>query len=110
MPIESQNVPKVGDPLFTIFEQHLYNFQDSEIDRKTFIGNVVQEYLSHLRKLKIVIPRSMEAAVVEELTSQVNVMLVKKIYGCVSLDEYRSKVEPQKRTQARTRYKQLVRR
>ena len=28
------------DPLYTIFEQHLLNFQDSETDRKTFLWTV----------------------------------------------------------------------
>src|SRR4051812_34488625 len=28
------------DPLYVIFEQHLFNFQDPDLDRKTFVGNV----------------------------------------------------------------------
>ena len=80
------------DPLYVIFEQHLFNFQDSEIDRKTFIGNVIQDYLTHLRKLDITIPKPLEQPVVEELATQVNTMLVKKIYGCLSIGEYQQKV------------------
>ncbi len=34
------------DPLYVIFEQHLFNFQDSDADRKTFIGNSVTDYLT----------------------------------------------------------------
>jgi hypothetical protein len=79
------------DPLYAIFEQHLYNFQDSNIDRKTFIGQVIQDYLTHLRKLKITVPKHFEPHIVEELSVQVNSMLIKKIYGCFSIDEFRAK-------------------
>src|SRR3712207_6068461 len=44
------------DPLYIIFEKHLYNFQDSSTDRKAFVTNIVQEYLGYLRKMKISIP------------------------------------------------------
>jgi hypothetical protein len=97
----------VKDPLYVIFEQHLFNFQDSEIDRKTFIGNVVQDYISHLRKLDITIPKPLEQPVVEELCTQVNTMLVKKIYGCLSIGEYQQKVPSMQKRKARTQYTQL---
>lgn len=76
------------DPLYVIFEQHLFNFQDSDSDRKTFIGNIVDDYLRYLRTHNVTVPKSLEQPVIEELFNQVNTMLVKKIYGCVSLDEY----------------------
>lgn len=80
-----------ADPLYVIFEQHLYNFQDSDPDRKTFIENIVQDYLSYLRKMRITIPRSLEHSIVEELVTQVNTMLLKKIYGCSSIQEFKRK-------------------
>lgn len=86
-----QNQSGITDPLYSIFEQHLYNFQDSNIDRKTFISHVVQDYLTHIRKMKIAVPKHYEAHIVEELSVQVNAMLIKKIYGCFSIDEYRQK-------------------
>jgi hypothetical protein len=95
------------DPLYVIFEQHLYNFQDSEIDRKTFIGNVLQDYVSHLRKLDITIPKPLEQPVFEELASQVNTMLVKKIYGCLSIGEYQRKVPTSARRRAKAKYSKL---
>ena len=95
------------DPLYVIFEQHLFNFQDSDIDRKTFIGNVVQDYLSHLRKLDITIPKPLEQPVVEELCTQVNTMLVKKIYGCLSIGEYQQKVPVAAKRKARSQYSKL---
>ena len=95
------------DPLYVIFEQHLFNFQDSDIDRKTFVGNVVQDYITHLRKLDITIPKPLEQPVIEELATQVNAMLVKKIYGCLSIGEYQQKVPTAHKKKARTKYTKL---
>lgn len=97
------------DPLYTIFEQHLYNFQDSEQDRKTFIGNVLRDYVKYLTKLNIMIPKSLEASVFEELAIQVNTMLTKKIYGCLTLDDYRKNASTPAKRKARNRYTQLSR-
>ncbi len=95
------------DPLYTIFEQHLYNFQDSDTDRKTFIGKVIQEYLVYLRKMNITVPKSLEEPIVEELASQVNTMLVKKIYGCLTIQDYQRKVPSSTKRRARARYSKL---
>ncbi|MCM2324530.1 MAG: hypothetical protein NDJ90_14825 [Oligoflexia bacterium] len=95
------------DPLFVIFEQHLYNFQDSDTDRKTFIGNIVLEYFSYLRKKNIVIPKSLEGLVFEELAGQVGTMLVKKIYGCLTIEDYRKAVPEPLKKKARGRYARL---
>lgn len=104
------NNPNQIDPLYTIFEQHLYNFQDSDTDRKTFIGNVVKEYFVFLRKLKIVIPKAFEEAIAEELSEQVKVMLMKKIYGCLEIQDYQKNVPFKSKNTARKRYTQMVRR
>lgn len=101
MKLSKSKQPQSGnqDPLYAIFEQHLYNFQDSSIDRKTFIVQVVQDYLTHLRRLKIAIPKTYEPYIIEELSAQVNTMLVKKIYGCLTIDEFREKSrKPKSRT------------
>lgn len=75
------------DPLYVIFEQHFFNFSDPDSDRKTFICQVVAEYISYLRKNNIIVPKSLEQPIVEELATQVNTMLVRKIYGCLTLNE-----------------------
>jgi hypothetical protein len=97
------------DPLYVIFEQHLFNFQDSDADRKVFIGGIVQDYLIYLRKMNIVVPKSLESAIVEELAGQVNTMLVKKIYGCLSIDDYRKGAAATVKKRARSRYRKLSR-
>lgn len=96
------------DPLYAIFEQHLFNFSDPDIERKTFIAQVVVEYLNFLRKKNVTIPRSLEAAIIEELGSQVNAMLVKKIYGCLSLKDFRKGVPNVAKRRAKKRYTRLA--
>ncbi len=104
--LKNDNV-KTLDPLYVIFEQHLHCFQDPDVDRKTFIGNVIHDYLSHLRKLNISVPKSLEGPIVEELADQVNTMLVKKIYGCLSIGDYQKKVPKAAKRKTRVRYKRL---
>lgn len=99
---------KQQDPLYTIFEQHLYNFQDSEADRKTFIGQVVADYLTYLRRAGIVVPPQMEALMIEELAHQVNSMLVKKIYGFYNINEFVAKSKPAAKKRARKQYEKVA--
>jgi hypothetical protein len=80
-----------NDLLYTIFEQHLFNFQDPNSDRGTFILTIVNDYLTQLRKLGLAVPKQMEEMIFEELSFQVNTMLVKKIYGCMTINEYIAK-------------------
>lgn len=80
--------PKAIDPLYVIFEQHLFNFADPDSDRKTFIAQVVSDYIGYLRKNNIIVPKSLEQPIVEELGTQVNTMLVRKIYGCLTVNEF----------------------
>ena len=97
------------DPLYIIFEQHLLNFQDADGDRKIFIAKIVKDYLVHLRKLGISIPKPMEEPVIEELACQVNTMLVKKIYGCLSIQDYQRGVSGFTKLKAKARYRKLSR-
>jgi hypothetical protein len=95
------------DPLYVIFEQHLFNFPDADIDRKTLILRIVSDYLNYLRKLNITVPKSLEQPIIEELGAQVNTMLVKKIYGFGSLDQFQSGVEPSVKRRASAKYSKL---
>lgn len=95
------------DPLYVIFEQHLFNFENSDSERSTFIHGIVVDYLTHLRKMSITVPKSLEGAIMEELASQVNTMLVKKIYGCLSIEEYQQGVQWTQKKKAKSRYGRL---
>lgn len=98
------------DPLYVIFEQHLYNFQDSDLDRKTFIGNVLQDYFAYLRKMNVTVPRSLEQPIAEELSEQVNVMLLKKVYGCLTIQDYQKRQPREVKRRARERYSRMNKR
>jgi hypothetical protein len=95
------------DPLYTIFEQHLFNFQDPNSDRGVFIQTIIQDYLSHMRRMGLSIPVEWEEHIFEELFFQVNAMLVKKIYGCQTIDEYTAKASSAAKKRARSNYKKL---
>ena len=101
--------PVNSDPLYIIFEQHLVNFQDSEVDRKVFIDQVIREYFSYLRKIKIIIPVSLEKSIAEELSGQVQMMLLKKIYGFHSIQEFQKKASKSTKSQAKRKYSRLLR-
>jgi hypothetical protein len=96
-----------NDPLYTIFEQHLFNFQDPNADRNVFIEVIVKDYLTQMRKLGLAVPVEWEAHIFEELFFQVNTMLLKKIYGCQSINEYTAKAPTVQKKKAKARYKKL---
>ncbi len=93
--------------MYTIFEQHLFNFQDPNSDRGVFIQTIIQDYLSHMRRMGLSIPVEWEEHIFEELFFQVNAMLVKKIYGCQTIDEYTAKASSAAKKRARSNYKKL---
>ena len=104
--------PAKNNLLYTIFEQHLFNFQDPNSDRQEFILTIVKDYLTQLRKLGLGIPKDMEEHIFEELHYQVNSMLLKKIYGCATIDEYIAKppapVKKANKKKANARYRELT--
>jgi|GEM_PF-1171199 len=95
------------DPLYIIFEKNLVQFEDESSDRDTFIDAVVKEYLKYLRYQSIAVPRALERAVCEELSTQVRGMLIKKIYGFLTISDYQDTIDPKEIKKAKTRYKRL---
>jgi len=98
--------------LYTIFEHHLFNFQDPNSDKREFILTIVKDYLTQLRKLGLSVPNEMEEYIFEELYYQVNSMLLKKIYGCATIDEYIAKtpapVKKATRKKATSKYRAVT--
>lgn len=84
---ESEPTPKLN-ALYTIFEKHLYDFDDTEESSVAFIDKIVNDYLRFLTSKNVVVPRRFRMHIVEELRDQVRKMLVKKTYGCLSLEEF----------------------
>lgn len=105
---KKNTLPKSIDPLYVIFEQHLFNFTDPDSDRKTFITAVVSDYLGYLRKNNVIIPKTLEQPIHEELGTQVNTMLVKRIYGCLKISDYQDTIPPTSKRRAKARYAKIA--
>jgi hypothetical protein len=76
------------DPLYTIFEKHLYDFHDDEENSVEFINKIVNDYMTFLSMRKVTMPKRWQNMIVEELRDQVMKMMVKKMYGCLSIQEF----------------------
>ena len=105
------------DPLFIIFEKHLYDFNYES--RELFLKGVVDEYIAHLVRQKTVIPPAWRMHLEKTIGEEVSDMLVRKLYGCLTVEEFQSQtetvVEPAKKEEiltvkkeARKRYQKLV--
>jgi hypothetical protein len=74
------------DPLFQLFEHHLLS--KSYEDSTAFTKEVAAEYLGYLDSTPAHIPFQFRGAVLEDLESETHQMLVKKMYGCVSINDH----------------------
>lgn len=107
---ESFSVRK-WDPLYIIFEKHLYDFNYDS--RDLFIRGVIDEYAEHLTKNQVIIPTTWRPVLEKNLAEEIADMLVRKLYGCLTVKEFQDKEEqntetlPQ-RKEARKRYQKLV--
>jgi hypothetical protein len=102
------------DPLFIIFEKHLYDFNYDS--RDLFVAGVVEEYIAHLVKQKAVIPPAWKNHLDKSIGEEVSDMLVRKLYGCLTVEEFRAKADDADKKvalvavkkEARKRYQKLV--
>ena len=102
------------DPLFIIFEKHLYDFNYES--REFFVKGVVDEYISHLVRQQVVIPPAWKSHLDKSIAEEVSDMLVRKLYGCLTVEEFQAKVEDKEakvvliteQKEARKRYQKLV--
>ncbi|MBI3544948.1 MAG: hypothetical protein HY075_16875 [Deltaproteobacteria bacterium] len=74
--------------LFTIFEKHLYDFEEDTETEMAFIDKIVNDYLRYLASRKVAVPKKFLNQIVDELRHQVRTMMVKKMYGCLSIEEF----------------------
>lgn len=99
------------DALFTIFEKHLYDFEAEDDDsQQKFIDKIVLDYVRFLETSNIAVPRKFYNQIVDELRNQVRTMLVKKMYGCLSIEEFLRGQPDQgdKRKTARKKYSKIL--
>jgi hypothetical protein len=99
------------DPLYIIFERHLYDFNYDS--RELFLKGVVEEYLLHLAKQKAVVPATWRSHLEKSLEEEVSDMLVRRLYGCLKVEEARPTEESktqilEARSESRKRYQKLV--
>ena len=102
------------DPLFIIFEKHLYDFNYES--RELFLKGVVDEYISHLVRQQVVIPPAWKNHLDKSIAEEVSDMLVRKLYGCLTVEEFQTKAEDKEsklvliteQKEARKRYQKLV--
>ena len=101
---------KKWDPLFIIFERHLYDFNYES--RELFLKAVVDDYIGHLIKQNVVVPPMWRNHLEKSLAEEVSDMLVRKLYGCLTVEELKAKQEETitvtERKEARKRYQKLV--
>lgn len=110
---------KKWDPLFIIFEKHLYDFNYES--RELFVKGVIEEYIAHLVRQKTVIPPSWKLHLEKTIAEEVSDMLVRKLYGCLTVEEFRHKTDETvvaeaekkdeiltEKREARKRYQKLV--
>ena len=95
------------DPLYVIFEKYLYDYTYE--DAEFFITMVVSEYLDYLKATRVTLPDKVVPTLQDDLTSEVYDMLVKKIYGNMSIKDYlhSGRVTRLDRMDANDRYKDL---
>lgn len=74
--------------LYTIFEKHLYDFDDTEESQEAFIDKIVNDYMKFMMAQGVAMPRRWQMQIFEEVRDQVRKMLVKKMYGCLSIEEF----------------------
>ena len=101
------------DPLYIIFEKHLYDFNYES--RDLFLKAVVDDYMDHLQKQKVGVPVIWKSQLEKTLGEEVSDMLVRKLYGCLTVEEFKAKkIKENKvetltiRKEARRRYQKLA--
>ncbi len=77
------------DPLYDIFEQHLYNALVEDESTDEFLSRVVGDYMGRLSSLGTVILHEHRPLIETDLRDEVLEMLRKKTYGHFNLAEFR---------------------
>jgi hypothetical protein len=86
---DSKKTRKQIDPLYALFEQHLFTALVEEEATDAFIERVVADYMDALQSNGTIIPREHIASLEVDLREEVLEMLRKKTYGHYDLNAYR---------------------
>jgi hypothetical protein len=74
------------DPLFQLFEKHLLT--RSYDDAAAFTKQLAKDYLAYLDSTPAHVPMHLRTSVLEDLEHECHELLVKKMYGVVSVTDY----------------------
>ncbi len=74
------------DPLYQLFEQQLVT--RSYEDSAAFTKDLAKSYLAYLDSTPAHVPYESRGHLLEDLETEAHEMLVKKIYGCVRIDDH----------------------
>lgn len=77
--------------LYNVFERNLLRMTNENPTIKEFVTQVVDEYLNEAQKRGFGLNINFKEELCEELESAVREMTLKKIYGSLSVSEYRKK-------------------
>lgn len=73
---------------------------------------VVEDYISHLVRQKVVIPPMWKTHMEKTIGEEVADMLVRKLYGCLTVEDFKEKTEEAtilaEKKEARKRYQKLA--
>ena len=85
VPVRGKKSKKL-DPLFQLFEHHLFNrsYDDSE----AFAKEIAEDYMAYLDSTWAHLPFHTRTNVLKDLQTEAHEMLVKKMYGCVRPADY----------------------
>lgn len=81
-----KNEARHFDPLFVIFEKHLYEYPHEDLD--LFIATVVNEYIDYLKSHQVAIPERTYSFLMKDLADEVYDMFVKKVHGCLNPKDF----------------------
>lgn len=77
------------DPLYFVFEQHLYTALVEDETTDAFLERVVADYLGRLNSGGTTVPQTFRETLETDLRDEVLEMLRKKTYGHYNLASYR---------------------
>lgn len=76
------------DPLYKLFETYLLTRSYESAD--SFTTQLARDYIAYLDSTPAHIPIYMREAVMEDLKHEAHELLVKKMYGCVNISDYKN--------------------
>lgn len=87
----------------------MYDFSEEAADTTAFVDKIANDYLGYLAGKQVAVPGKWREYVLDELRDQIRKMMLKKMYGCLSIEEFQTQNSAlkNKRKTVRKKYKKL---